>query len=227
MTQGTRLKHSYCSGLAKDTDILDDYAFMVKGALFLYQATGSSDYLSHAVIWTETTEKYFGDANGAGYFNSPSDAKNLIVRTRTIFDSATPSGNGVMAENLARLYYLTGDPKYRNRADILINSLLAKAPGQEANMPSITAGFEILERGIQVIIIAIATETNDLFNAALSIGDPNIIIMRLSLTSELASTHPAYGKTQINGEPTAYVCRGQTCGLPHTKTTNLLADLAN
>ncbi len=227
MAQGSRLKHSYCSGSAKNTDILDDYAFMVKGALFLYQATGISDYLSHAVIWTETAEKYFGDANGAGYFNSPSDAKNLIVRTRTIFDSATPSGNGVMAENLARLYYLTGDPKYRNRANILINSLLAKAPGQEANMPSITAGFEILERGIQVIIIANKTEANGLFNAALSIGDPNIIIMRLSPNSELASTHPAYGKIQINQDPTAYVCRGQTCGLPHTKTTNLLADLAN
>jgi uncharacterized protein YyaL (SSP411 family) len=227
MAQGTRLKHSYCSGSAKNTDILDDYAFMIKGALFLYQATGTSDYLKHAVIWTETTQKYFGDADGAGYFNSPSDAKNLIVRTRTIFDNATPSGNGVMAENLARLYYLTGDSKYRKRADILITSLLAKAPGQEANMPSITAGFEILERGIQIIIIANKTDAFDLFNAALSIGDPNIIIMRFSLNTQLASTHPAFGKIQINGDPTAYVCRGQTCGPPHTKITNLLADLAN
>jgi uncharacterized protein YyaL (SSP411 family) len=132
-----------------------------------------------------------------------------------------------MAENLARLYYLTGDSKYRKRADILITSLLAKAPGQEANMPSITAGFEILERGIQIIIIANKTDALDLFNAALSIGDPNIIIMRFSLNTQLASTHPAFGKIQINGDPTAYVCRGQTCGPPHTKITNLLADLAN
>jgi uncharacterized protein YyaL (SSP411 family) len=225
MAQGPRLSHSHCSGLTKNADILDDYAFMIKGALFLYQASGVSDYLNHAINWTETAEIYFGDPSGAGYYNSPSDAKNLIVRTLTLFDNATPSGNGVMAENLARLYYLTGETKYRNRADILINSFSAKAPDQEANMPSITAGFELLTSGIQVIIIANKIDATDLFNTALSIGNPNLIIMQLLPNSDLASTHPAYGKIQINGDPTAYVCRGQTCGLPHTRARDLLEEL--
>jgi uncharacterized protein YyaL (SSP411 family) len=225
MTHGDRLKHSYCSGTTKTNEVLDDYACMIKGAIFLFQASGNSSYLKQAIRWTDTAETYFLDPDGSGYYNSPSDALDLIVRTRTVFDNAMPSGNGVMAENLARLYYFTGDPKYQNQANILINAAITKTPDQDANMASLMAGFEILTKGMQVIIISKFSETTNLFRAVLSIGDPNLIVMRLSPNSILSSTHPAFNKTQIDEKPTAYVCHGQTCGHPHTEVKELLKDL--
>ncbi len=226
LTAEKRLKHSYCSGSSKETDVLDDYACMIKGSLFLFQATGTQEYLSQAISWTQTADKYFWDQNGAGYFDSPSDAIGLIARTKTVFDNATPSGNGVMAENLARLYYLTGNQNYRHRAEILITSSATKTPNQGANMPSMMAGFEILENGLQVIIIAKNQDGDDLTKAAFSIGNPNLIHTKLSPNTKLPKNHPAFGKSQIEDQPTAYVCKGQTCSPPHTKASELIKDLA-
>ena len=221
-----RLNHSYCSGYSNQTDVLDDYAFMIKGALYLFQTTGFQEYLSQAINWTRIANDCFWDHDGAGYFNSPNDATDLISRTKTVFDNATPAGNGIMAENLAILYYLTGDQSYRDKADVLITSISQKTPNQGANMPSLMAGLEILQRGIQVIVISKDT-SNALTKAVFSLGSPNLIFTQLAPNIKLPSNHPAFGKTQINNQVTAYVCRSQTCGRPHTKVATLIADLAH
>jgi uncharacterized protein len=226
MTTGPRLKHSYCTGEAKAADMLDDYAGMIKGALFLFDATGNQKYLYQAIQWAETVETNFWDTEGAGYFLAPHDASDLIARTRTAFDNATPSGNGVMAENLARLFYLTGDSNYRDKAEQLIAAFTAKTPDQGANMPSLLGGFEILATGLQVIVIAEGSGGEDLVKTARALGDPNLVLTQLSPHTDLAANHPAAGKTQIESKPTAYVCRGQTCGLPQTDIDGLLKELS-
>ncbi|MEI9988175.1 MAG: hypothetical protein WDN69_36800 [Aliidongia sp.] len=48
------------------------------------------------------------------------DTEALITRTKSAADSAVPAGNGVMVEVLARLYLLTGEESYRERAEALI-----------------------------------------------------------------------------------------------------------
>ncbi len=226
MSNGPRLKHSFCKGEAKTADMLDDYACMIKAALQLYQVTGSQAYLDQAIIWADTSKAHFWDDAGAGYYLSPNDAHDLIARTRTAFDNATPSGNGVMAENLARLFYLTGVPHYRDQADQLINGFTAKTPNQGANMPSLLAGFETLATGLQVVIIAKENEGTDLARTAINCGDPNLILACLTPEIELPADHPAKGKTQIDSQPTAYVCRGQTCGLPQITSEGLLEELS-
>jgi hypothetical protein len=37
-----------------------------------------------------------------------------------------------------------------------------------------------------------------------------------SKRGDLAPSHPAFGKTQLDGKATAYLCRGPTCSLPIT-----------
>ncbi len=226
MTNGPRLKHSFCAGAAKEADMLDDYAGMIKAALQLFQTTGKVRYLDQAVLWTETCNDYFWDEKGAGFYMSPHDAHDLIARTRTAFDNATPSGNGVMAENLARLFYLTGTQSYRDKAEQLIAAFTAKTPDQGANMPSLLGGFETLASGLQVVIIADERAGEALVKTALSLGDPNLILNRLSPKSKLPEGHPALGKIQIDGKATAYVCRGQTCGLPQIDPEGLLKELS-
>ena len=195
-------------------------------ALNSFQAKGAQAHLSQAIRWTKTVNEYFWDHDGAGYFNSPSDAIGLIARTKTVFDNATPSGNGIMATNLARLYYLTGSPNYKDRADILITSATQKTPNQGANMPSMMAGFEILQNALHVIVIS-DSKNNVLTKAVFSLGNPNLILLTLPPDTKVYESHPAFKKSQIGDQATAYVCRGKTCSLPYTETVKLLADLAN
>tara|TARA_B100000315_G_scaffold218305_1_gene219498 strand:+ start:535 stop:2568 length:2034 start_codon:yes stop_codon:yes gene_type:complete len=227
MTDGSRLRHSYCAGEAKPADMLDDYAGMIKGALYLYQVTGKPSYLDHAVQWAEIADTHFWDQEGAGYYLSPDDADDLIARTRTAFDNATPSGNGLMAENLGRLFYLTGDENYREKADHIISAFTAQSPDQTANMPSLAAGFETLAAGLQVVVIADEGEGEGLVETAIGEGGPNLILARLSPQTTLPAGHPASGKIQVDGRPTAYVCRGQTCGLPQIEPAGLKKELSS
>ena len=48
----------------------------------------------------------------------------------------------------------------------------------------------------------------------------------IAAKGELPPQHPAAGKTQVNGQATAYVCRGATCSLPITAPAGLSQALA-
>ena len=62
---------------------------------------------------------YWDEATG-GYFFAADDTEALILRPKTALDNPNPAGNGVMAGVLARLFHLTGDPAYRDRAEAVI-----------------------------------------------------------------------------------------------------------
>ena len=95
---------------------LEDYAFMIRAAIKLYETTGNILYVTQAEGWMATLDEFYLDRENGGYFFTASDAENLIIRRKTVSDNATPSGNGILAEALARLYFLTGNDSYRFKA---------------------------------------------------------------------------------------------------------------
>src|SRR3546814_8883952 len=81
---------------------------MAAAALALHEATGKADTLAQAERWVALLDRHYWDDATGGYFLTADDTPDLIVRTKTAYDSAVPSGNGVMLGVLARLHYLTG-----------------------------------------------------------------------------------------------------------------------
>ena len=57
----------------------------------------------------------------------------------------------MMAEVLARLFHLTGDPDWRARADAVL-SAFAGQPDQLAGMPTLLAAADLLEEAASVVI---------------------------------------------------------------------------
>ena len=197
----------------------------MKAALALHQSTGDTGFLADAESWFgELEDRYWdNDPDNArgGYFFSPSDADDLITRTRNAYDNATPSGNGVMVENLARLYYLTGKQTYRDRADTLVDTFSGLPPQQLLNMPSLLNGFEYLVAAKQVVLIAEPDGGEELERTIIENGGPALVYSRLTPDAELPDSHPAHGKTLSDGKATAYVCSGATCGPPQTEPAAL------
>ncbi len=90
---------------------------MARAALALYEATGEAAYLAAAERLANAAQAAFGDWHG-GFFTTAADATDVpLSRPRSAADNATPSGNGMMAEVLARLFHLTGEAHWRARAD--------------------------------------------------------------------------------------------------------------
>ncbi len=225
---GERLRHSWCAGRLQHPAVLDDYANMALAALALHGVTGDPECLAQAERWTGTADAHYWDEDGGGYFLSADDTDDVIARSKPVHDNAVPSGNGVMAQVLARLYYLTGDSAYRNRAEALIRAIAGKEPGNMVHQPTLLGAFEILETGVQAVIIAGEGDTaEDGFRRAVyAAGLTNLIVNRLRPGQDLPPGHPAHGKEQVDGKATVYVCRGPVCGLPLTDIDALKEELA-
>ena len=55
---------------------------------------------------------------------------------------------------------------------------------------------------------------------------PNRLLQVIPPDAQLPARHPAAGKGMVGGKPAAYVCKGQTCGLPVTHPKALATALA-
>ena len=88
--------------------------------------------------WQDALEAHHADAehsrstNGVaslaygGYFLTADDAEGLIIRPHSTVDDAIPNHNGLIAQNLVRLAVLTGDDRFRAKADALFGSILPR-----------------------------------------------------------------------------------------------------
>ena len=229
MSRGNRLLHCFRDNRATDVAFLDDYANMARGALALSDATGKPMYLDRARAWTETVEAHYLDSANGGYFLTADDAESLITRPRNAADNATPSGNGVMANVLARLYHLVGDDVYRQRAEALCLAFAGEIQRNFMGITSLLCGFEILASAVQVVVIGDREHggTNTLTQTYFESPVPTGVLQVVSPGTELPSSHPASGKTQIDDKPTAYVCQGTSCSLPIMDPVSLRAALAD
>jgi uncharacterized protein YyaL (SSP411 family) len=225
MTKGDRLIHAWREGKAKHPAIIDDYANMARAAIALFEVTGKTNYLQQAQAWVASADQHHWDNEGGGYYLPADDTGDLIVRAKTIHDNATPTGNGTMVEVLARLFYITGDAHYRNRADEIVRVFCGEDTQPMIAMPALLSGYELLENAVQIVIVGDLNDgaTAALLNTAFQAPLPNRIVMQHEPDTTLPPQHPATGKGLVDNKPTVYVCVGPTCGLPITDA-NILRD---
>ncbi|TAK98225.1 MAG: thioredoxin domain-containing protein [Rhodospirillaceae bacterium] len=224
-----RLGHAWCGGRLQQTAMVDDYANMANAALVLYGVTGDGKYLARAEQWVNVAGELYWDENDGGYFFTACDGEDLIVRTKTANDAATPSGNGAMVAVLAKLFYLTGDENYRERAEAAMAPLAVEAVKSFPHGATLLSGADLLEQAVQVVIAGHrdSPEARAMLRAAHRAADPHVIVALLETTDELPRHHPAHGKERINGRATAYICRGPVCDAPVTDVAALEIALAS
>jgi len=95
---------------------LDDYAFMIRSCISLFEADLGVSWLMWAIEMTNILELNFKEADGAFYQTDGSDF-NLILRKCQFSDGAEPSGNAIHTENLLRLYQLTNESNFLEQAE--------------------------------------------------------------------------------------------------------------
>ena len=108
-------------GEAKFDGCLDDYAFMINGCLTLFEADRSSEWLEFAMTLTNVLSSEFKAEEGAFYLTNGRDP-NILFRRCEFYDGAEPSGNAVHADNLIRLYQMTGNRDYIRQAEEILKA---------------------------------------------------------------------------------------------------------
>jgi uncharacterized protein YyaL (SSP411 family) len=210
-----RLAHSMRLGRVAEIGLLDDLAMMALAALSLFETTGDATFLDHAIGWAEAAQTHHWDSEGGGFFQSAAGALHLVVRPKPVHDAAMPSANGIMAQVLARLWLLTGERRWRDRAEATIDAFSGLASEHYPNMTALLAAFDLLTDSVQVVIVD-GDNAHGLERAVASVSLPNRVLLRCSGRDHLPTHHPAHGKHRVEGQAAAYVCRGRTCSAPVT-----------
>ncbi|MCI0473378.1 MAG: thioredoxin domain-containing protein [Ignavibacteria bacterium] len=109
--------HRFADGEKKHEGMLEDYALMIKALLDVYNITTSLKLLKKARKLIDITVEKFYDHQNGGFFDTEKGRKDLILRTKEIYDGAEPSGNSVMLENLVRAFIIFKDDRYYECAD--------------------------------------------------------------------------------------------------------------
>ena len=224
---GDKLGHSWRDGKLVFPGLLEDYANMARAALALHEATGEANYLEQAIAWMRRLDADYADRVHGGYFQTARDAETLVARLRNCTDNAVPAGNGTLVGVFARLWYLTGDADWRDKAESQIAAFSGEAARNFFPMATFLNGCDFYAHAVQVAIIGRRgeAETEALIDAAYAVSLPNRIVQATSPDADLPPSHPAHGKTQQNGRATAYVCVGMSCGLPAIDAAGLAAQL--
>jgi uncharacterized protein YyaL (SSP411 family) len=218
-----RLLHAWRNGAARHIATLDDYANMCRGALLLFEATQDRQYITKAQSWVSVANRYYWDEAAGGYYFTAADADDVITRTKNAHDNATPAGNGVMAEVLARLYHLTGADDHRSRCEALIAAFSGEAAKNPYPHVTLINAAQFLAEATQMVVIGDPddAETHALVAARNRASLPASVLSIIASSDDLSAGHPAAGKTRVDGKATAYVCRGPVCSAPLTDPSAL------
>ncbi len=223
MTKGGRLGHSWRDGRLLFPGLASDYAAMIRAALALYEATGERPYLEYALSWQTAFDTHYADQDTGWYYLSADDASDLLLRPHSTQDDATPNPNAVAAQNLVRLAALTGDQKWREKADRLIEGILSASERNMFGHVALLNALDLRLTGAEIVVTG--KDSEEIAMAALKLPFVDRIVLRAADPSDLPASHLA--QENIKSAPRAvFVCIWERCSLPITEPAEIAAALA-
>jgi hypothetical protein len=217
-----KLLHRWRDGEAAVIDNLDDHAFLVWGLIELYEATFDVQWLEQALALNEEMLAHFSDPEGGGFFFTSDDGEALLVRAKSIYDGALPSGNSVAALNLLRLGRLTGRTDLERHASDIMAAFAGDVAATPASHTHLLQALDFALGPTYEIVIAGDPQAEDTRTMLESLGKvflPNkvVLLRRPGTQPDIAQVAEyAAAMDSIGGRATAYVCRGYQCQMPTT-----------
>jgi uncharacterized protein len=211
-----RLRHT-----AGVDGFLEDHANLALADLELFAATGDHDWFGRAVTLAEATEARFADPDG-GWFQTPADGERLIARPKETWDNATPAGTSVMVEVCRRLHAFTGAARWWDAAERALRLLAGPAQRMPTGFGAVLRQLEELAAGsVEVVIVGAPGSARDVLErVALDAHHPSAIVVVTG--ADHGDRVPLLAhRREVDGLPTAYVCRGMVCERPVTDPAEL------
>jgi hypothetical protein len=217
-----RLLARYRDGEAAFLGYLDDYAYLTWGLLELYEATFKPEYLEEAIRFSEEMIRLFWDEERGGLFFTGHDAERLIIRSKEIYDGATPSGNSVAALNLLRLAKITARNDFLDKGEAILRHFSV----QVAQYPF--AYTQLLHA-----LLFMLQETKEILftgpRGADGIPEIGRMLQQVYLPEAVLIYHDENESTRMeqiapyighqksmDGKPTLYICQNYACRKPTT-----------
>ena len=197
---------------------LDDCVFTALGLLELYRLDFDARHILQAAKLAAFVASHFADGRG-GFYRTSDTSETLLKRPRELFDGALPSGNSGAAVLFAELGRMTGDAKWAERADTLLDLLCARAERWPAG---IVFALTALQARVYPTreLVCVSEGLTPMLRAALSRYAPELTVLLKRPGDEALAEAAEFtaAMAQQEGKPTWYLCQNGVCGLPFTES---------
>jgi uncharacterized protein YyaL (SSP411 family) len=201
-------------GRAEPHGLLDDNMHAAAAFLDAYEGTGAGTWLERARdVMTHVARVHWDDARGGFFDLAPERGAMAYLATpaKPVQDAPTPSGNGVAALVLARLWALTGEGEWRAQLDRQLAAIVGALP----------------ELGVHGATVALALDWAVHPITRIEVSGPSGIgaacAMHLVALQTYRPRKVVVRETAI--APRAVVCVGPACSLPVESPAGLTATL--
>ena len=202
---------------------LEDYAFFAQGLLDLYEAGQNPQYLFHAKAFIDQARELFEDDVNGGFFLTSKDGEKLLTRPKEIYDGAIPSGNSIMAMNLARIWKMTGDEQYHhslNKSFSAFSGFLQSNPSGAENF--LHALAFVLSPPEEIVVTGDPqnAETRAFLEEIKKPFLPFKTLLHLSPSNEhkkIMELAPYLTALKSDEQPTFFLCQDYSCQKPLTQ----------
>ncbi|MCU0271421.1 MAG: thioredoxin domain-containing protein, partial [Acidimicrobiales bacterium] len=205
-------------GRARHLAYAADHGALLDAFVRLAEATGDPRWLDEARAVADSLLELFWDDVDGGVFTTGTDAEQLVTRPKDLMDNATPSANSLVALGLLRLAALTGQDRYRERAEEILRLLAPLAARHPQAFGHLLAAADLANSG--TIEVVVAGDRPDLVRVVTGAYRPNTV---LAWGTPFES--PLWAGRDAGPAGRAYVCRDFTCHLPVETADALAAEL--
>lgn len=206
---------------------LDEYAFLIKGILSLFETGQGTHWLEWAIEMTDILHKQF-KVDGGAFYQTDGRDPNIILRKCQFSDGAEPSGNAIHCENLLRLYQLTLNNHYLEQAEDILKATKKfidnYSPGYCYHMLNLLRYYD---RQAVTAVIALSSQEkhrNELLQLFYHNFMPHrAIIWKKEDDNLLNQLIPFIQKQKaINSQTTLYLCQHGMCTKPMTELSEII-----
>lgn len=214
-------------GEALYTAGLDEYAFLIKGVLSLFETGQGTEWLEWAIEMTAILQNQF-KVDGGAFYQTDGRDPNIILRKCQFSDGAEPSGNAIHCENLLRLYQLTLDNHYLEQAEDILKAskkfIDGYSPGYCYHILNLIRYYD--RQAITAVVALIPQEQhrNELQQLFYHNFMPHrAIIWKREDDNSLVKIIPFVEKQKaIDGQTTLYLCQHGVCTKPMTELSEII-----
>ena len=213
---GRGLAHLLQDGYPREFGLLADQVFFADALIEAFLTTGSSHYLKQAETVIEDAIRLFEDSQGGGYFDRTPSASSLGLLK---FPHKDLPVNAALSVVFSDLFYLTQDPRYREKAEHILQMIM-----EAGSLPVAHTGLALhrfLYYPVHIVVVGEKSqaEARHLFDRSLALYVPGKLVRFLDPRVDSLSI----GEVTFPKVPGsfAYVCTDRLCSSPIAQADEL------
>ncbi|MFB6310536.1 MAG: thioredoxin domain-containing protein [Salinirussus sp.] len=227
---GHRLRRRWADDVVRIDGYLEDYAFLGRGALDLYQARGDVDALEFALELGDAIVERFWEAETETLYFTAAEGEDLVARPQEVTDQSTPSSTGVAVDLLHQLSHFRPDDRFDTVVEAALSTQQPRITSNPLQHVSLTlAADRWIQGDLEVTLTADEqpaewTETLQERYLPRRLLAPRPVDLQPWLDELGLESPPAIwaDRGPLDGEPAVYACQSFACSPPKHSLTEAL-----